>query len=32
VRSAGAYYLLTPAESTRPAEVELFANWLSAQV
>lgn len=32
VRSAGAYYLLTPSESAKPAEVELFANWLSAQV
>jgi LysR family glycine cleavage system transcriptional activator len=32
IRSAGAYYLLTPRESPRSAEVELFADWLAAQV
>ncbi|MDT3677662.1 MAG: LysR substrate-binding domain-containing protein [Burkholderiaceae bacterium] len=32
VRSAGAYYLLTPRESAKPFEVELFTNWLSIQV
>lgn len=31
VRSAGAYYLLTPRESAKPAEVELFSNWIAAQ-
>lgn len=32
VRSAGAYYLLTPATTAKPSEVELFADWLSIQV